>query len=225
MSGLVPLLGEGSGYLALPPAGRGPGLVVIQEWWGLNDQIEETCDDLAARGFVALAPDLYRGVETAEPDEAAKLMMALDMERAAADIGAAADTLLARPEVEGAKVGVMGFCMGGGLALLIAAERGDVIGAAVPFYGVIPWPVPAPDWSRLGGPVQGHYAEADASADPAAAAALEAAIRAAGGTAEFTVHPGTQHAFANHHRPDVHDPTETARAMDAAVAFLRAALT
>jgi carboxymethylenebutenolidase len=198
--------------------------VVIQEWWGLNDQIEEVCDAFAGRGLVALAPDLYRGVETTEPDEAAKLMMALDMARAAADIGAAAEVLLARPEVTGPKVGVMGFCMGGGLALLVAAERGDVIGAAVPFYGVIPWSVPEPDWSRLGGPVQGHYAEHDASADPAAAAALEAAIRAAGGEAEFTVHPGTQHAFANHRRAEVHDPTETARAMEAATAFLHTAL-
>ena len=86
--------GDGaSGYLAVPATGAGPGVIVIQEWWGLNDQIEEVCDDLAGRGLVALAPDLYRGVETAEPDEAAKLMMALNLEQAAADMSGAIDAL------------------------------------------------------------------------------------------------------------------------------------
>lgn len=224
MGGPVELAGGARGYLAVPGTGTGPGVVVIQEWWGLNDQIEQTCDDLAARGLVALAPDLYGGVETAEPDEAAKLMMALNMERAAADLSAAVDALVDRPEVVGARVGVMGFCMGGGLALLLAVERADAIGAAVPFYGVIPWPVPRPDWSHLGGPVQGHYAELDGSADPAAAAALEAEIRAAGGRAEFIVHAGTHHAFANHLRPEVYDAAATAQAMDRAVAFLQTEL-
>ena len=218
--------GDGaSGYLAVPDAGTGPGVIVIQEWWGLNDQIEEVCDRLAARGLVALAPDLYRGVETAEPDEAAKLMMALNMERAAADLSGAIDALLARPEVVGPKVGVMGFCMGGGLTLLLGTQRPDAVGAVLPFYGVIPWAAHQPDWSRLEGAVQGHYAELDGSASPEMVAALASELEALGKRAEFFVYPGTQHAFTNHHRPDVFDEAATDLAMDRAVTFLHAELT
>ena len=214
----------GSGYLAVPAAGTGPGVIVIQEWWGLNDQIEEVCDRLAERGLVALAPDLYRGVETAEPDEAAKLMMALNIERAAADMSGAIDVLLAQPEVVGPKVGVMGFCMGGGLTLLLGTQRPDAVGAVLPFYGVIPWAAHQPDWSRLEGAVQGHYAELDGSASPEMVAALEAELAALGKRAEFFVYEGTQHAFTNHHRPEVYDAAATELAMDRAVAFLHTEL-
>lgn len=214
----------GSGYLAVPAAGTGPGVIVIQEWWGLNDQIEEVCDRLADRGLVALAPDLYRGVETAEPDEAAKLMMALNIERAAADMSGAIDVLLAQPEVVGPKVGVMGFCMGGGLTLLLGTQRPDAVGAVLPFYGVIPWAAHQPDWSRLEGAVQGHYAELDGSASPEMVAALEAELAALGKRAEFFVYEGTQHAFTNHHRPEVYDAAATELAMDRAVAFLHTEL-
>lgn len=217
--------GEGaSGYLAVPTSGTGPGVVVIQEWWGLNDQIEEVCDALAGRGLVALAPDLYRGVETSEPDEAAKLMMALNLERAAADLSGAIDALLARPEVVGPKVGVMGFCMGGGLTLLLGTQRPDVVGAVLPFYGVIPWAAHQPDWSRLEGAVQGHYAELDGSASPQMVAELAATLEALGKRAEFFVYEGTEHAFTNHHRPGVYDAAATALAMDRAVAFLQTEL-
>jgi carboxymethylenebutenolidase len=217
--------GDGaSGYLAVPAAGSGPGVVVIQEWWGLNDQIEEVCDALAARGLVALAPDLYRGVEATEPDEAAKLMMALNLERAAADMGGAIDALLARPEVSGSKVGVIGFCMGGGLTLLLATQRPDAVGAAVPFYGVIPWAAHQPDWTRLEAAVQGHYAELDDSASPAMVAELSSTLEGLGKRAEFFVYAGAQHAFTNDHRREVYDAAATELAMDRAVTFLHAEL-
>jgi carboxymethylenebutenolidase len=224
MGRAIPFGDGASGYLAVPGAGAGPGVIVIQEWWGLNDQIEEVCDDLAARGLVALAPDLYRGVETAEPDEAAKLMMALNLEQAAADMSGAIDALRALPEVVGSKVGVMGFCMGGGLTLLLGTQRPDAVGAVVPFYGVIPWASQQPDWSRLEGAVQGHYAELDASASPEMVAELGATLEGLGKRAEFFVYEGTQHAFTNAHRLEVFDAAATEIAMDRAVAFLQTEL-
>jgi carboxymethylenebutenolidase len=107
-----------TGYLAVPDAGRGPGVIVIQEWWGLVPHIQSVADRLAAAGFVALAPDLFHGVATTEPDEAKKLMMGLGVAGAADDIAAAADHLVRSGLLTGAQVGCVGFCMGGGLALL-----------------------------------------------------------------------------------------------------------
>src|SRR5882762_8684416 len=123
-----------SGYLAKPPAGSGPGVLVIQEWWGLDAGIKEMADRLAAEGFVALAPDLYHGELAAhdEMDKAGHLMSSLPPDRAARDMGGAVDYLLGRDDTSGAAVGVIGFCMGGMLTLLLAAGQGDKIGAAVP---------------------------------------------------------------------------------------------
>src|SRR3954451_15585550 len=139
-----------SGYLAVPESGSGPGLLVIQEWWGLVPQIKETCDRLAGEGFVALAPDLYRGeiAEHTEMDKANELMQSLPPDRAARDMGGAIDYLLAHEAVRGDKVGVIGFCMGGMLALMITALQGDKVAVATPFYGE-PLGDIAPDWSGL----------------------------------------------------------------------------
>src|SRR5262245_21981493 len=158
--------GTTRGYVAIPEKGSGPGVVVIQEWWGLVDHVKDVCERLAAEGFTALAPDLYRGTTTTEPDEAGKLMMALNLERAARDMSGAVDHLMASDRVRGDGVGVIGFCMGGGLSLYLATTRPDAIQAAVAYYGLIPWPQAAPDWSRLDCPVQGHYASADESFPP-----------------------------------------------------------
>src|SRR5215213_9233825 len=130
--------GTGRGYLARSVEGAGPGVVVIQEWWGLVPHIEDVCDRFAAEGFLALAPDLYRGETTTEPDEAGKLMMALNMTQAAKDLSGAVDEVSLRSG--GDRVGVTGFCMGGGLALVAATQRPDKIKACVPWYGLIPWP-------------------------------------------------------------------------------------
>src|SRR5580698_10898526 len=118
------------GYLAIPGSGSGPGVIVIQEWWGLVDHIRDVCDRFAAAGFVALAPDLYHGVTVAEPDEAGKAMMALKMDQAARDMSGAVDAVLQRST--GDHVGVIGFCMGGGLALVLATQRPDAVAAVVP---------------------------------------------------------------------------------------------
>ena len=119
------------GYLAAPSDGSGPGLVVIQEWWGLVDHIKDVCDRLADEGFVALAPDLYHGEQVAEPDEAGKLMMALELDRAGRDMSGAVDEVASRSSGRG--VGVIGFCMGGGLALMLGSQRPDKVRAVVLF--------------------------------------------------------------------------------------------
>jgi carboxymethylenebutenolidase len=215
----------GSGYLAVPGSGSGPGVVVIQEWWGLNDQIKEVCDNLATEGFVALAPDLYRGQVTTEPDEATKLMMALNIEQAAKDMAGAVDALKAHDAVTSPKVGVTGFCMGGGLALWLATLRPDDVGAVVPYYGVIPWPAAQPDYSKLQAPVQGHYAENDDFASPEQVKKLEAELKGLGKSVEMFVYPGCEHAFTNHHRPEVFHEEHSQTAWRRTIDFFRANLT
>jgi len=216
--------GESGGYLAVPASGSGPGVVVFQEWWGLVPHIIDVCDRFAAAGFVALAPDLYGGRTTTEPDEAGKLMMTLNLEAAMAAGGAAADHLLALPEVTSSQVGVVGFCMGGGLAMLVACRRPDVVGACAPFYGVIPWPNAEPDWSPMTAPVSGHVAELDGMFGPETVEQLRQRLVAAGVNATFTTYPGTDHAFFNDDRPEVYDEQAATAAWDATVAFLQSNL-
>src|SRR5437868_15034201 len=115
----------GHGYLAVPASGSGPGVIVIQEWWGLVDHIKDVCDRFAAEGFVALAPDLYHGETTTEPDEAGKLMMAMNLGQAGRDMGGAVTYLQGHDATAGGPVGVTGFCMGGGLAMVLATQPGD----------------------------------------------------------------------------------------------------
>jgi carboxymethylenebutenolidase len=215
------------GYLARPASGSGPGVLVLQEWWGVVPQIKRVADDLATQGFVALVPDLYHGeiAQHTEMDKAAQLMSTLPPDRAARDMGAAVDFLRNHEAVTGDKVGAIGFCMGGMLTLLVAAQQGDKIGAAVPFYGA-PLGDNAPDWSKLAAPVRGHYAEHDDFFPPDAVKALEAQLREMGKDVEFEVHAGTGHAFCNDDDPlDTHDPVVTEKAMAAAISFLRDRLT
>jgi carboxymethylenebutenolidase len=225
MSDMVEFASNGataSGYLATPEGGGGIPLVVIQEWWGLVPHIKDVCDRFAAEGFAALAPDLYRGEATTEPDEAGKLMMALNIEQAAKDLSGAVAKL---QEVTGRDaVGVTGFCMGGGLALALACLRPDAVKACVPWYGVIPWEAAQPDWSKLEAAVQGHYAELDGFFGPEAVAKLQQTLDELGKDADLHVHPGVDHAFFNDTRPEVHDKTESDTAWNETVAFLRSKL-
>jgi len=210
------------GYLALPPSGAGPGVMVVQEWWGLVPQLKRVCDRLAAEGFVALAPDLFHGdiAEHTEMDKAGRLMSTLPMDRAARDMGGAIDFLRGHAAVQGHKVGVVGFCMGGMLALLIAAQQGDKVGAAVPYYGA-PLGDGAPDWAGLTAAVRGHFAANDAFFPPEAIKALEAELRAMGKDVELEVHPGTGHAFANEENAlGNYDADVSAECWSATVAFL-----
>ena len=215
----------GGGYLAPASEGAGLGIVVIQEWWGLVDHIVDVCDRFAAEGFTALAPDLYHGkkVPNREPDEAQKALMALDLERAAKDMSGAVDFLTAHPAVRGSGVGVVGFCMGGGLALWLATLRPDAVHAVVPFYGIAPNGA-EPDWSALTAPVEGHYAEHDHMANPEAVAAFEARLKELGKEVRVHTYAGTGHAFFNDTRPETYDDEAARQAWVRTLEFFRAKL-
>ena len=189
-----------SGYLAKPASGSGPGVLVIQEWWGLDDSLKEMADRLAAAGLVALAPDLYHGQVAGhtEMDKAAQLMQSLPPDRAGRDMSGAVDFLASHQAVTSKGIGVVGFCMGGMLAFLVAANRPDQVKLAVPFYG-FPQGAMEPDWSRLTATVRGHMAEHDKFFSAEAARALEAKLRGMGKDVTLTVHPGSGHAFMGPH--------------------------
>ncbi|HET7654439.1 MAG TPA: dienelactone hydrolase family protein [Acidimicrobiales bacterium] len=216
-----------SGYLATPPSdGAGPGVVVIQEWWGLVPQIRGVCDQLATEGFTALAPDLYHGdvAEHDEMDKAGHLMSTLPMDRAARDMVGAVDYLLAHDSVRGHAVGIVGFCMGGMLTLALAAKAGDKIGAAVPYYGA-PLGENEPDWSGLSAPVLGHYAENDDFFPPDAVKALGEKLTDMGKDVTLYFYPGTGHAFANETNAlGTYDEDATRQAWVRTLEFLRAKL-
>jgi carboxymethylenebutenolidase len=208
----------GSGYLATPPDGRkGPGVVVIQEWWGLVDHIKRVADRFAEEGFVALAPDLYEGRTAKEPDEAGKAMMALEMDRAARDMGGAVDHLLAHPQVEPRKVGAVGFCMGGTLAMTLATVR--PIEAVVNYYG---GPLKGKlEAHKIKGSVLGHFGTRDEWATPVRARELLDRLHRLGIEAEFYTYPGADHAFFNDDRPEVYDSRAAALSWERTIAFLR----
>ena len=210
--------GTTPGYLARPAGGSGPGLVVIQEWWGLVGHIRDLVDRFADAGFVALAPDLYHGEQTKSPDKAGKLMMALDIARAGRDMRAAADHLRSLDEVTGDRVGIIGFCMGGQLALHSGQEFPDRFAAVVDFYGVHP---SAPlDPARVKVPILAHFATRDGMTPPDVANDLVDRLRDEGVEVEAHFYEA-DHAFFNDQRPEVYDAEASALAWDRTLDFLR----
>ncbi|MDQ6847891.1 MAG: dienelactone hydrolase family protein [Candidatus Dormibacteraeota bacterium] len=205
------------GYLATAASGRGPGLVVIQEWWGVVPHITNVCDRFAAAGYTALAPDLYHGRATFEPDEAQKEAMNLDIEVAGAELDGAVAYLLGHPGVTGQSVGVVGFCMGGGLALYLAS-RNPKVAACVPFYGVGKARDKV-DFSSIQAAVLGHWGEKDHSYDHATIDDLENRLRDAGVSVESFWYDA-DHAFFNDDRPQVYDEDAARLAWDRTLAFL-----
>lgn len=210
--------GNTGGYLSIPESGNGPGVVVIQEWWGLVDHVKDVCDRFAAEGFVALAPDLYHGKTTKSPDEAGKLMMAMRIDQAQNDLGAAVEYLSTHDAVTSEKIGVVGFCMGGALSLYTATKNPH-IGACVVFYGG--HPKVKPDLPNLHAPVLGLYAERDGFVTPASVRELESNLKQLGKQIETHIYPGTDHAFFNDTRPEVYDDEAAADAWRRTVEFLR----
>ena len=185
-------------YLARPDDDQNhPAVIVIQEWWGLVPHIKEVAERFAVEGYIALAPDLYHGQAADEPDEARKLAMALDRDRAVAEITAAARYLAALPATSPKRVGVVGWCMGGGLSLSAAAENG-VIGAAVCFYGR---PLDESDTARLQAPVLGLFAGEDHGIPVADVRAFEGELERHGVPHQIHVYEGAHHAFFNDTRP------------------------
>lgn len=213
---------KAAGYLATPSQGTGPGLIVIQEWWGLVDHIKDVCDRFAAEGFVALAPDLYHGEVTRSPSEAGKLLMALNIAKAGEDIKGAAVALGQRPDVQTDRVGVLGFCMGGQLALYAAMEQPQLIAAAVDFYGV--HPNVRIDPARLKVPLLAHFAKRDNSVKEKEARALVRKIQTAGGRVEAHYYEA-DHAFFNDTRPTVFHKESAALAWGRTISFLKQHLT
>jgi carboxymethylenebutenolidase len=217
--------GTASGHLAVPASGSGQGVIVIQEWWGLNPQVKGVADKLAGEGLVALAPDLYHGELAGhdEMDKAGQLMSSLPPERAARDMSGAVDYLAGHPAVTSDGIGVVGFCMGGMLTFILAAIRGDKVKVAVPFYG-FPQGDSVPDWSGLTAVVRGHMAGSDDFFTPEAARALEAELQAMGKDVELTIHEAG-HAFMNEENAlGTYDQELAAQLWPAVVDLLKAKL-
>jgi len=215
--------GTAPGYLATPAEEHGPGVIVLQEWWGVDSHIRSICDRLAAEGFYALAPDLYRGETTTQPSEAQQKMMALSMSEAEKDMCGAADFLASQPGCEGPGIGAVGFCLGGGLAVWAAATCPNIV-AAVTYYYVMPHG--KPDFSGINGPVLGHFGTADEFVPVEAAEALEGEIRDAGADVTFHFYEGAGHAFFNdNNRMGTYDEALAQTSWERTVSFLRSALT
>jgi carboxymethylenebutenolidase len=214
--------GSVPGYLASPAGESGPATIVLQEWWGLEDHIRAICDRFAAEGFFALAPDLYRGETTTAPSEAEQKMMALSMERAEQDMCGAAEFLRSRPGVQGTGVGSVGFCLGGGLSIWAAATCPQV-SAAVSYYYVMPHG--KPDFTKISGPVLGHFGTGDQFVSVPAAEALEAELRDGGVDVSFQYYDDAGHAFFNDtNRLGTYDESAAQLSWDRTVSFLRSAL-
>ncbi|MDQ3764196.1 MAG: dienelactone hydrolase family protein [Actinomycetota bacterium] len=208
------------GYLVLPEAGRGPGVVVIQEWWGLTSHIASVADRLAAEGFVALAPDLFGGATTHDANEASRLMQDLPVDRAARDLGGAVDFLLDHDAVTSSTIGAVGFCMGGGFVLVLAAQQGDKIGAAVSFYGVLGQEYPS--FENLSASLLGHFGEQDEMQSTEQVRELAAAIeRQTGRAPDFRFYPAGHAFFNDENLLGTYAPEQAAKAWDATVRFLR----
>ena len=207
-----------SGYLAKGPDGS-PGVILIQEWWGLVGHIKSVADRLSAEGFTVLAPDFYHGELTDEPDVAGSLMMSLQVDQAAKLILGSIEFLKSLGCPGG--IGAMGFCMGGQLALFAACLTSD-IKACVDFYGI--HPNVKPDLPALAAPLLGLFAEHDDYASPAAVAALSAELTALGKVHEFKTYEGVHHAFFNDDRPAVYSAEAAADAWERVLRHLRAHL-
>ena len=207
---------EANGYLANAARGDAPGLVVIQEWWGLQEQIKATCDRFALAGFTALAPDLYRGVVVPyhDAEAAGKEMASLDFLDAAGQNVRGAAQFLRR---NGAKVGLVGFCMGGAVTV-IGAARVPELSAAVTFYGLPPEQAAKPEDVKV--PLQGHFANKDDFVTPAMVDAFEKGLKAAGKDYEFFRYDA-DHAFVNEQRMAVHDREASELAWGRAITYLK----
>lgn len=199
-------------------AGSGPAVVVIQEWWGLVPHIEDLVDRFAADGFCAIAPDLYHGRTTKSPDDAAKLLMELDVERANKEIAGAADYVLGRPECISSKFGVVGFCMGGALAQY-AATTNPKVAAAVSFYGGFKQ-VPL-QWENLAAPLLLIYGGNDRGVPASHGIELQKQLRKMGKDVDVAVYQSADHAFFNDTRPEVYNPEAAADAWRRTIELFR----
>lgn len=210
------------GYFATPESGKGPAVVVIQEWWGLVPHIEDLVDRFAGAGFCAIAPDLFHGRTTKSPDEAGRLLMELDAERAEREIAGAGEYLLSLPECSSKTYGVVGFCMGGALAQYAATKEAKV-GAAVSFYGG--FKNVKMEWENLHAPLLLIYGENDQGVPAATGRALEARLKEMGKTVELMIYPNAGHAFFNDARPEAYNAEAAPDAWQRTIAWFKTNLT
>lgn len=211
----------GSGYLATAASGSGHGVIVLQEWWGLVDHIKEVADRFAGEGFVALAPDMYHGETADSPDDAKRLMMSLNIDRAEKDLRGSIEYLLSLDQTQGDQVGTVGFCMGGQLSLYAACANSQV-GACVNYYGI--HPDVQPDIGNLEAPVLGFFGEDDAKVSPEVVRELEESLNQAGKQVEVHIYPSADHGFFNDGRP-MYKEKEAKESWDRMIQFYRANLT
>jgi carboxymethylenebutenolidase len=189
----------GSGFL-VTPEGKGPfpAVIVIQEWWGLDDWIKSQARELAKAGYVALAVDLYRGKVTNKQEEAHQLMSGLPSDRAVRDLKGAYAYLQSRADVRKDRIGSIGWCMGGMYSLKLATEEAG-LKAAVAYYGTPPTDPAA--LARIKAPVLGNYGAEDKGPPPEQVKAFEDALKKAGKPVDVKLYPGAGHAFANPNNP------------------------
>jgi carboxymethylenebutenolidase len=197
----------GSGYLAVPPAGvtanRG-AVIVIQEWWGLDDWIRENADRFAQQGYVALAVDLYRGRSTADPGEAHELMRGLPEDRALADLEAAYAYLASRPDVDPTRIGAIGWCMGGGYALGLASAEPKLAAAVINYGRIITDPGTI---AAIKPAILGNFAGADRGIPTDSVQAFDQALDKAGVENDIRIYEGKAHAFMNPNNKEGYDAT------------------
>jgi carboxymethylenebutenolidase len=211
--------GQLEGALAEPAGSdRAGGLVVVQEYWGLNDHMKSLCDRFAQAGFVALAPDLFHGKLPATKEQAGQIMGALDKKKAVSEIGDAATFLRGHARYSG-KVGVIGFCLGGALALM-AARGVDGLAAVVPFYGLPSDMPPDAFESMTRVPIQAHFAKRDDWAKASVAEEIQKKVRSGGGEMDLYVYDAG-HAFMRSSDPQVYDAPSAKLAWARAVEFLK----
>jgi carboxymethylenebutenolidase len=198
----VALPNGASGWLALPGPGKHPAVIVIQEWWGLNDWIKEDTARFASQGYVALAVDLYRGKSTTSPDEAHELMRGMPEDRAMGDLKTAFDWLASRPDVDATRIGAVGWCMGGGYALALATTE-PRLRAAVVNYGRL---VTAPEKiDAIHAALLGNFAGNDRGIPPDDVRAFEGKLKAAHKDVDIKVYDGDGHAFMNPNNKQAYD--------------------
>ena len=184
-----------SGYLAMPASpGRHPGLVVIQEWWGLNDWVKEQAREFAEHGYVALAPDLYHGQVATTPSEASKLARSLPRDRAIRDLMAAYHYLAAMPNVNKDRIGSIGWCMGGGFSLQLAIHEPKLAACVIDYGELTTNPA---DIKMIKAPLMGNFGAEDRGIPPSAVHAFEKALQAQGKSIDAKIYAGAGHAFEN----------------------------
>ncbi|MBZ5545049.1 MAG: dienelactone hydrolase family protein [Acidobacteriia bacterium] len=211
-----------TGYLAVPDSpGRHPALVVIQEWWGLNDWVKEQARKFAEEGYVALAPDLYRGQVATDPAMAHELSRGMPQDRAVRDLKAAFDFLSARSDVNKDKIGSVGWCMGGGLSLQLAVHE-PRLAACVVNYGAMPTD-PA-DIGKIQAPVLGNFGAEDRGIPPTSVKAFGEAMDAAAKSIEVKIYEGAGHAFENPNNKSGYRAEAAADAWKRMVEFFNAKL-